>query len=409
MFTEVKGLLSQFDKVFLFGIVSTSICLADGPVAPCVGGRGSCGYTPATSAAPLVQNQGSPPSPFVTIPTNNPNANRNQNNSPFSNLMNSGSGLGGPGGQGKNAYSPDYSDYNDHDGNYHTSKSNTVSRSTKPSGPGHHTGLGKNDYRCDNDSTGMVLTGTFYNLPHEDKPDSWGSYSTFMDWAHKGSSYNGRGGFSRGAVNVEGSGICDGTDERCPKNWILHYTGKAERNPCASGFFGEASTPAGYPLKAGEEGIEANLKPGSPNCLVPFFSVAGDIPRKGHDGSYPRGTIIEVPEMKGRKVCLPPDGRTCINHPGLFMIQDTGEEITGPNRFDFFTGSYEQKDQQNIFGNSSVDPDMQMDIKSCRNHVRAIKPNDPEYQTALKTLRLAVANANHNGSGSGEERTPARD
>lgn len=345
---------------------------------------------------PVVPYQAGAALPYAPLPPTQVAANSNANNmtpllaammSQMAGGSNNGSGLGGPTGGGKNAYTPDYSDYTDSSGVTHSSKTYPTTRSSKPSGSGHFATGGKgNPFRCDSDSKGDVLTGTFYNLPHQDRPNSWGSYKQFMDWRNVGSSYDGKTGhFSNGSVNVEGSGICDGSDSRCSKNYVLHYTGVVERNKCPQ-YFGEATTQAGGPLKPGEVSIDPNAKAGDANCLVPFFSVAGD-------SGYPRGTIIEVPELKGHTVYLPPNG-TPVKHPGFFMVQDRGIAIWGRNRFDFFTGSYEQRDSKNIFGNTSIDPDYQMDIKACRNHVRAIKPGDAEYADALSQIRSAVASAN---------------
>lgn len=49
------------------------------------------------------------------------------------------------------------------------------------------------------------------------------------------------------------------------------------------------------------------------------------------------GTIIEAPEMKGKRFKLP-NGQS-FKHPGFLIVQDTGGAIKGAGRFDFYTGT----------------------------------------------------------------------
>lgn len=73
-------------------------------------------------------------------------------------------------------------------------------------------------------------------------------------------------------------------------------------------------------------------------CLDPYFSVAADL-------SYHKaGDVIYVPKLRG--VALP-DGRT---HDGYVIVRDTGGNIVGQDRFDFFTGDLNYKDPRNVFG-----------------------------------------------------------
>lgn len=216
-------------------------------------------------------------------------------------------------------------------------------------------------FRC----PGNGLSGTFYNLPYQDKPNSWGSYRMFFDAANAGSS-----SARRGAVNVEGSGIL--RDGR-----VIDYTGRIRQNKCPS-YFGEPSVSSGA----------------TGSCLVPFFSVAADL------SVYPAGTIIKVPEIAGQTVYLPPNALP-IKHPGYFIVGDTGSAIKGQNRFDFFTGSYEQRDKANVFGNSSTNRALRMDLHSCNKTVEIIKPHDSRYAEAKRTMDEAIASA------SGSARGPA--
>lgn len=61
-------------------------------------------------------------------------------------------------------------------------------------------------------------------------------------------------------------------------------------------------------------------------CLDPFYSVAADTT------IYPLGTVIHIPAVQGIAM---PDGST---HDGYFVVRDSGGNINGRGRFDFFTG-----------------------------------------------------------------------
>lgn len=69
-------MLSQIEILILGVLLSATSSWADGPVAPCVGGHGSCGYSAPTptvvTAAPSVAlNRGGQASPFLTLPNSN--------------------------------------------------------------------------------------------------------------------------------------------------------------------------------------------------------------------------------------------------------------------------------------------------------------------------------------------------
>lgn len=61
-------------------------------------------------------------------------------------------------------------------------------------------------------------------------------------------------------------------------------------------------------------------------CLDPFYSVAADT------SIYPLGTVIYIQAIRGTAL---PDGST---HDGYFIVRDSGGNIEGRGRFDFFTG-----------------------------------------------------------------------
>lgn len=61
-------------------------------------------------------------------------------------------------------------------------------------------------------------------------------------------------------------------------------------------------------------------------CLDPFYSVAADT------SIYPLGTVVYIPSIRGTAL---PDGSV---HDGYFVVRDTGGNIDGRGRFDFFTG-----------------------------------------------------------------------
>lgn len=115
-------------------------------------------------------------------------------------------------------------------------------------------------------------------------------------------------------------------------------------------------------------------------CLTPFISVAAD------PAHYNMGDIIEMPSMRGKTIRLP-EGQTMI-HPGYFIVQDSGGEIKGPNRFDFFTGSYGPSHPENIFGYRGPS-DTRMHAasdRSRRKRFTRIQPNSPGYAAALAAI-----------------------
>ena len=72
-------------------------------------------------------------------------------------------------------------------------------------------------------------------------------------------------------------------------------------------------------------------------CLDPFYSLASDL------NHHKPGDVIYIEKLKGITL---PDGSI---HDGYMIVRDRGGAIHGPNRFDFFTGSYTNTDPQNSF------------------------------------------------------------
>ena len=73
------------------------------------------------------------------------------------------------------------------------------------------------------------------------------------------------------------------------------------------------------------------------SCLDPFYTVAADL------NIYSPGDVIYVPVVRGVEL---PDGS---KHSGYFIVRDTGRNIIGKTRFDFFTGHISWRDEKNPF------------------------------------------------------------
>ncbi|MGZ3772843.1 MAG: 3D domain-containing protein [Pseudobdellovibrionaceae bacterium] len=73
------------------------------------------------------------------------------------------------------------------------------------------------------------------------------------------------------------------------------------------------------------------------SCLDPYFSVAADL------NYYSAGDVIFIPRLIG--VVLP----TGEVHNGYIIIRDSGGDISGPGRFDFFTGFLNHLSRDNPF------------------------------------------------------------
>ena len=127
----------------------------------------------------------------------------------------------------------------------------------------------------------------------------------------------------------------------------------------------------------------------SGNCLIPFISVAAD------PHYYQMGDIIQMPSLKGKVLHLP-NGKTMI-HPGFFIVQDTGGAIRGPNRFDFFTGSYNYNNDKNDFGIYASKETQMSDKGDCdsRKQFTIVRRGSSSYQESLLAIEDSVHNSDN--------------
>lgn len=77
-------------------------------------------------------------------------------------------------------------------------------------------------------------------------------------------------------------------------------------------------------------------------CLDPFYTVAADLK------IYKPGDVIFIPQLVGFELFM---GR---KHTGFFVVRDKGRDIVGKGRFDFFSGFYSWRDQQNPFAKAKL-------------------------------------------------------
>lgn len=73
------------------------------------------------------------------------------------------------------------------------------------------------------------------------------------------------------------------------------------------------------------------------SCLDPFYTLAADLK------IYRPGDVIFIPAIRGMKL---PDG---TDHSGYFIVRDKGRAIIGKGRFDFFSGYYHWRSDENPF------------------------------------------------------------
>ncbi|KYG67257.1 hypothetical protein AZI86_09640 [Bdellovibrio bacteriovorus] len=159
-------------------------------------------------------------------------------------------------------------------------------------------------------------------------------------------------------VRMQGSGTMS-------DNHVYTYTGKTRD-------IGDCDTAIGA---AGE-------------CLIPFVSIAAD-PK-----FYSMGDVISMPAMKGKEIQLP-NGKKML-HPGYFIVHDTGGAIKGPNRFDFFTGSFDDHNSNNAFGYDGFSDLAMTDIKSCnkKKQFNVVRRGNDKYDsiiTAIDHAKLGMA------------------
>jgi len=89
-------------------------------------------------------------------------------------------------------------------------------------------------------------------------------------------------------------------------------------------------------------------------CLDPLYSVAADT------SIYPLGTVIHIPAVRGTQL---PDGST---HDGYFVVRDSGGNIDGRGRFDFFTGDL-GLNARNPFSNLGLGGEVNFDYEVVSN------------------------------------------
>ena len=180
-------------------------------------------------------------------------------------------------------------------------------------------------------------------------------------------------------VKMQGSGAMWG-------NQVFQYSPKKNsRNDYVTRDIGNCDTAIGA---AGE-------------CLIPFISIAAD-PKY-----YSMGDVIKMPEMKGRIIQLP-NGKTMI-HPGYFIVHDTGGAIKGVNRFDFFTGSYDDHNPKNAFGYDGFADLAMTDKKSCnpKKQFTVVRRGNDKYDgiiAAIEDAKLGLAEPKTYASSDTEER-----
>lgn len=142
-------------------------------------------------------------------------------------------------------------------------------------------------------------------------------------------------------------------------NKVLRYNGKTES-------LGKCSTAIGAAGK----------------CLLPYFSIAAD-PR-----FYRMGDIISMPSMRGQIVTLPSGKK--IEHPGYFIVQDTGGGVKGQNRFDFFTGSMGYLNPLNSFGANAPKTSLSAKYQcSARKQFSVIRRGTETYTQTLAMIDQA--------------------
>lgn len=110
-------------------------------------------------------------------------------------------------------------------------------------------------------------------------------------------------------------------------------------------------------------------------CLVPFQTVAAD-PR-----FHKPGDVLFIPSLKGLR--LP---RGFGVHSGYVIVGDTGGDIKGENRFDFFTGTMTDRDRSNPLGACGFGDERQNiafeKIASPAREEVLRETGFPEYQTS---------------------------
>ncbi len=100
------------------------------------------------------------------------------------------------------------------------------------------------------------------------------------------------------------------------------------------------------------------------SCLDPFYTVAADLK------IYTPGDVIYIPNLRGLNL---PNGS---KHNGYFIVRDTGRAIVGEGRFDFFSGYFSWRDNENPF--------TKIGLGDKNTHLRFYKINGPLAKAVLE-------------------------
>lgn len=103
-------------------------------------------------------------------------------------------------------------------------------------------------------------------------------------------------------------------------------------------------------------------------CVDPYYSVAAD------NEYWKSGDVIFVPEVRG---IVLPDGST---HSGFFVVRDTGGQIIGPHRFDFYIGYSSNYNKSNPFIQLKLnDKNTQLEYRKATEQEREIILKERNY------------------------------
>ena len=120
-------------------------------------------------------------------------------------------------------------------------------------------------------------------------------------------------------------------------------------------------------------------------CLFPYFSIAAD-PKYYH-----MGEIIFIPQIRGKTFRNPRTGRMGT-HNGYFMIGDTGGNIKGAGRFDFFIGRIMLEAPNNPFKDKGGFPMPDRKLNPCGWTYTLIRKNSASYYAAKLSIEMAYGN-----------------
>lgn len=117
-------------------------------------------------------------------------------------------------------------------------------------------------------------------------------------------------------------------------------------------------------------------------CLIPYLHIAAD------PEFFAMGDVVEVPALKGKQVPHP-SGSGMMKHPGYVIVADTGGDIKGDNRFDFFIGGMAWESPRNPLGPYGL---KMTDDSKCILGFKRIKGDTP-LALRMKTKIYALADS----------------